>query len=65
MTEKKKYPMGVAIADYHNKGTAEKLRVFAQDFEEDEIPVETLFRDYDSMPLLEQKASRNGRGENS
>lgn len=62
MTEKKKYPMGVAIADYNNKGTAEKLRVFAQDFEEDEIPVETLFRDYDSMPLLEQKALEMAEG---
>lgn len=62
MTEKKKYPMGAAIADYHNNGKAETLRVFAQDFEEDEIPVETLFRDFDSMPSLEQKALQMARG---
>ena len=47
-------PMGKAIldyvkrqgraADYHKTGTADKLRVFSPMFEEDEIPLATLFR---------------------
>ncbi len=48
--------MGAAIADYFNKGRAAKLRVFSSQFEEDEIPVGQLFRTFDEMPLLEQKA---------
>ncbi len=47
-------PMGRAIldyfkrqgraADYHKTGTADKLRVFSPMFEEDELPLATLFR---------------------
>ena len=48
--------MGTAIADYHKRGKAAKLRVFSSFFEEDEIPVEQLFRSFDEMPLLEQTA---------
>lgn len=53
---KDKDPMGAAIADFYEKGKAGKLRVFSPMFEEDEIPVETLFRELDEMPLIEQKA---------
>lgn len=53
---REKDPMGMAIADYHKHGVAGRLRVFSPDFEEDEIPVETLFRDMQDMPALEQKA---------
>lgn len=49
-------PMGAAIYDFHKNGTADVLRVFSSQFEEDEIPVEDLFRDFDSMPFLEQTA---------
>ena len=58
-----KDPMGTAIADYFTKGRAAKLRVFSSQFEEDEIPVEQLFRTFDEMPFLEQEALRlaNGR----
>ena len=49
-------PMGAAIMDYHAKGVAGRLRVFSPDFEEDEIPVETLFRTYEEMPLTERTA---------
>ena len=58
-----KDPMGAAIADYFTKGRAAKLRVFSSQFEEDEIPVEQLFRTFDEMPFLEQEALRlaNGR----
>ena len=59
-------PMGRAIldyvkrqgraADYHKTGTADKLRVFSPMFEEDEIPLATLFRKYEEMPEIERKA---------
>lgn len=51
-----KDPMGRAIADYHATGKASWLRVFSPMFDEDEIPVETLFRPLDGMPAVEQKA---------
>ena len=49
-------PMGRAIADYFKNKKASKLRVFSPMFEEDEIPLTTLFRSYDSMPKIERKA---------
>ena len=55
-------PMGYAIADYHAKGKAGKLRVFSSQFEEDEIPVSQLFRSFDEMPELEQEALRLANG---
>ena len=54
--------MGCAIADYHAKGKAGKLRVFSSQFEEDEIPVAQLFRTYDEMPALEQEALQLAQG---
>jgi len=48
--------MGRAIADYHQNKKADRLRVFSPMFEEDEIPLSTLFRSYDTMPAIEQKA---------
>ena len=57
-----KDPMGYAIADYHAKGKAGKLRVFSSQFEEDEIPVAQLFRSFDDMPELEQEALRLANG---
>ena len=42
-----KDPMGAAIHDYYHTGKAEVLRVFSSEFEEDEIPVEDLFREYE------------------
>ena len=49
-------PMGRAITDYFKNEAAEKLRVFSPMFEEDEIPLTTLFRNYESMPEIERKA---------
>ena len=57
-----KDPMGSAIADYFSKGRAGKLRVFSSQFDEDEIPVEQLFRTFDEMPPLEQKALELAQG---
>ena len=44
-----KDPMGAAIADYFNHRKADKLRVFSSQFEEDEIPMNQLFRPYDEI----------------
>ena len=57
-----KDPMGYAIADYFSKGKAGRLRVFSSQFDEDEIPVDQLFRTYDEMPVLEQKALELAQG---
>ena len=57
-----KDPMGAAIADYFQKGKAAKLRVFSSQFDEDEIPASQLFRTYDEMPVLEQKALQLATG---
>lgn len=55
-------PMGAAIAEYHETGMADTLRVFSPDFDEDEIPVDLLFRSFDQMPEIEQKALRMANG---
>lgn len=57
-----KDPMGAAIADYHHRGKAAKLRVFSSFFDEDEIPVSQLFRSLEEMPLLEQTALQLASG---
>lgn len=55
--------MGTAIYDFHKNGTADVLRVFSSQFEEDEIPVADLFREYDDMPELERIALDEASGE--
>ena len=49
-------PMGRAIAEYWKNKKADRLRVFSPMFEEDEIPLTTLFRKYENMPEIERKA---------
>ena len=61
-TNKEKDPMGRAIFDYFHTKKAAKLRVFSSMFYEDEIPVATLFRSFDEMPIQEQKAIELCRG---
>ncbi len=58
-----KDPMGTAIADYYHYKKAAKLRVFSSMFYEDEIPVPYLFRTYEEMPKLEQKALQLCKGD--
>ena len=55
-------PMGHAIADFHATGKAARLRVFSPMFDEDEIPVATLFRRFDEMPAIEQEALKVADG---
>lgn len=62
VTDKKKDPMGRAIFDYYHTRKAGKLRVLSSMFYEDEIPVPTLFRTFDEMPVQEQKAIELCRG---
>jgi len=57
-----KDPMGRAIADYHRDGKAARLRVFSPMFDEDEIPVETLFRRFEDMPAVEREALQVASG---
>ncbi len=55
-------PMGAAIYDFHKNGNAETLRVFSSQFEEDEIPVADLFREFEDMPELERTALELAEG---
>ena len=48
--------MGAAIYDYHRNGSADVLKVYSSDFDDDEIPVADLFREYDDMPYIERVA---------
>lgn len=57
-----KDPMGAAIAEFYRTGRAGTLRVFSSQFDEDEIPVEQLFRTLDEMPALEQQALKLADG---
>lgn len=57
-----KDPMGAAIAEYHRTGRANTLRVFSSQFDEDEIPVEQLFRTFEEMPSIEQEALQLAQG---
>ena len=44
-------PMGAAIADFFKNGVAGRLRVHSSMFDEDEIPVDHLFREEEDMGL--------------
>lgn len=57
-----KDPMGAAILDYLEHGKAGKLRVFSSQFDEDEIPVRTLFRTEKQMSPLERTALQLASG---
>ncbi len=57
-----KDPMGAAIIDYLEHGKADKLRVFSSQFDEDEIPVRTLFRTEKQMSPLEREALQLATG---
>ena len=60
--KKENDPMGAAIADYHATGKAARLRVFSPSFDEDELPVEALFRTLDDMPAIEREALQVANG---
>ena len=60
--KKEKDAMGKAIADFHKGRRDGKLIVLSPMFEEDEIPVTTLFRAFKDMPKMEQKALKMAKG---
>lgn len=60
--DERKDPMGWAIADYYKNGAAGRLRVFSSMFDEDEMPVENLFRTLKDMPEIERVAIALARG---
>ncbi len=47
---------GQAIKDFYTKKSREDIIVQAPDFDNDIIPVPYLFRSYDEMPIIEQRA---------
>lgn len=55
-------PMGAAIRDYFRQGKSAQLKVLSSLFDDDEMPVPHLFRFYDEMPPLEQRALNEARG---
>lgn len=57
-----KDPMGAAILDFLKHGRAYKLHVFSSQFDEDEIPVRTLFRTEKQMNPLERTALQLATG---
>ena len=55
-------PMGAAIYDYYKNGMADTLVVRSSMFDDDEIPVEDLFRNFEDMPHIEQVALELAHG---
>ena len=60
--ERHKDPMGRAISEYWRTGDTTPIRVFSPMFDEDIMPIETLFRSFAGMPELEQKALKLAQG---
>ena len=54
--------LGTALLDYQRGDYSEDIKTFSSLDEEDLIPLPYLFRDFDSMPHLEQKALQLCRG---
>lgn len=54
--------MGKAIADFYKGRRDGVLRVLSPMFEEDEIPLKTLFRTFREMPKIEQTALKMTKG---
>jgi len=54
--DKNKDIFGTAIKAFYEENDKTAIIVHSPDFEDDSIPVEYLFRDYEQMPKIEQKA---------
>ena len=61
-TEKNPDIFGDAISDFYHKNNPENIIVHSNDFDDDEIPVDYLFRNFQEMPLLEKTALQSCRG---
>ena len=53
---------GQAVLDFYHQNQPENIIVHSEDFDDDEIPTDYLFRSYKEMPLLEQKALQLANG---
>ena len=53
---------GMALDDYQKGEHTEDIKTYSSLDEEDVIPVPYLFRTFDEMPLVEQKALQRARG---
>ena len=60
--DKNKDIFGKAIAGYYKEKDETPITVHSPDFENDEIPVTYLFRDFEEMPKLEQEALKLCKG---
>lgn len=54
---------GHAIRDYYHTKKENSIKVHSNDFDDDEIPVSYLFRTFNEMPAIEQKALELSNGE--
>ena len=54
--------MGTAISEYFNSGEPDFINVFSDIAEPDIIPVEYLFRDFETMPAIEKTALKSASG---
>lgn len=53
---------GQAVLDFYHQNQPENILVHSEDFDDDEIPTDYLFRSYEEMPPLEQKALQFANG---
>ena len=60
--DKNKDIFGTAIKAYYKEKDETPITVHSPDFDDDEIPVTYLFRDFEEMPRLEQKALQLCKG---
>lgn len=54
--------LGKALMDYHHGNYSEDIKTYSSLDEEDVIPLPYLFRNFDEMPRLEQKALQLAKG---
>ncbi len=54
--------LGMAVKDYYYYKSAETLWVCSEGFDNDELPVEYLFREFNEMPTVEQTAMKLSQG---
>lgn len=60
--DKNKDIFGIAIKAFYEDNDPTSITVHSPDFDDDQIPVEYLFRDFEEMPAVEQTALQNCHG---
>lgn len=53
---------GQAVLDHYQYNNSENIKVLSEDFDEDEIPTDYLFRQLKEMPPIEKKALKLSKG---